>query len=147
MNRILATLAAVALAAPAFAGGHASGDADAGEKVYKKCKSCHMIETADGDTIVKGGKTGPNLWGVFERKPGSVEGFKYGKSLLAAGDVVEGGWTEAEFVEYVADPKKWLQAKLDDSKAKSKMSFKLRKEEEALNVWAYLISVGPQPES
>lgn len=147
MNRIMTTLAALALAGPAFADGHASGDAAAGEKVFNKCKSCHMIVSDAGDTIVKGGRTGPNLYGVMGRVPGSVDGFKYGKDLVAAGANFADGWDEATFVEYVQDPRGWLRATLDDSKAKSKMSFKLRKEDEAANVWAYLVSVGPAPEA
>ena len=51
------TVVAGLLAAPALAGGHASGDAAAGEKAFNQCKSCHMIEDADGNSIVKGGKT------------------------------------------------------------------------------------------
>ncbi|MFY0693066.1 MAG: c-type cytochrome [Paracoccaceae bacterium] len=137
----IAALTTALLAAPAFADGHATGDAAAGEKIFKKCKSCHMIVADDGTTIQKGGKTGPNLYGVFGRTAGGAD-FKYGKSLAAAG---ENGleWNEAEFVAFVADPKKYLAAYLDDSKAKSKMSFKLKKAEEAANVWAYLVSVGP----
>ena len=50
-------------------------------------------------------------------------------------------WSEAEFVTYVANPKKFLADKLDDKKAKSKMSFKLNKEADVLNIWAYLLSV------
>lgn len=134
------------VAAPLLADGHASGDAEAGEAVMKKCKSCHMIVAEDDTVIFKGGKTGPNLYGLLGRQAGSVEGFKYGKSLVEAG---EGGlvWDEAEFVSYVADPKKYLQTRLDDKKAKSKMSFKLKKEEDAANVWAYIVSVGPAAEA
>lgn len=128
-------------AAPLLADGHASGDADAGESVFKKCKSCHMIVADDGTVIKKGGKTGPNLFGLNERVAGSVDGFKYGKSLVEAGEAGL-AWNEAEFAGFVADPKSYLKAYLDDSKAKSKMSFKLRKEEDAANVWAYLVSVG-----
>ena len=132
------TIASLALAAPAFAG----GDADKGAKVFKKCKSCHMIQDDAGNNIVKGGKTGPNLYGISGRVAGSLDGFRYGKSLKS---VAESGlaWSEEEFVSYVADPKKWLQKTLDDKKAKSKMSFKLKKEKDAANVWAYLVSVGP----
>jgi cytochrome c len=50
-------------------------------------------------------------------------------------------WTEAEFVTYVADPKKFLVNKLDNKKARSKMSFKLKKDADARNIWAYLVSV------
>lgn len=139
----IATLGLALLAAPAFADGHASGDAEAGEKVFKKCKSCHMI-VADDDTVIqKGGKTGPNLYGLFDSQIGSVEGFKYGKSIMALGETGL-KWSEAEFVDYVADPKAYLKDRLSDSKAKSKMSFKLKKADDAANIWAYLVSVGPQ---
>ena len=54
--KALATVAALSLlAVPAFA----EGDAAKGEKGFKKCKSCHMIVSPEGETIVKGGKTGP----------------------------------------------------------------------------------------
>jgi cytochrome c len=145
LNRTFVTLISLAFAAPAFADGHASGDAEAGEKVFKKCKSCHMIVSDTDETIVKGGKTGPNLWGVVGRTAGTAD-FKYGKDLVATG---EAGlvWDEEQFVAYVADPKAFLRETLDDSGAKSKMSFKLKDADDAANVWAYLASVSPAPEA
>jgi cytochrome c len=130
------------MSAPAFAEGHASGDAGAGETVFNKCKACHMITDAEGNDIVKGGRTGPNLYGLLGRAAAS-EDFRYGDSLIEAG---EAGlvWNEEEFVKYVADPKEYLETYLDKSRARSKMAFKLRDEEEAANVWAYLVSVGPE---
>lgn len=131
---LIATAALLAFSAPAFA-----GDAEKGEKEFKKCKSCHMIEAADGTSIVKGGKTGPNLYGVIGRKAGSTD-FKYGDSILAAG---EGGlvWDEENIVAYMADPKAFLAETTGDAAAKSKMSFKLSKGGE--DVAAYLASVAP----
>lgn len=130
------------MGAPVFADGHATGDADAGAKIFNKCKACHMIQDAEGNNIVKGGRTGPNLYGVYTRVAGSSD-FKYGPSLVEAGEAgLE--WDEETFVKYVADPKKFLAEYNDDKRAKSKMSFKLRKEAEAANVWAYLVSVGPE---
>ena len=76
------TIASLALAAPAFAG----GDADKGAKVFKKCKSCHMIQDDAGNNIVKGGKTGPNLYGISGRVAGGLDGFRYGKSLKSVAD-------------------------------------------------------------
>lgn len=146
MNRIIATLTAAIVAAPVFADGHATGDAEAGESVFNKCKSCHMIVSDDGEEIVKGGKTGPNLYGILGRQPGSVEDYKYGDDLVKAGEMFPDGWDEEMFVAYVADPRTWLRDTLDDSKARSKMSFKLRDEEDQADVWAYLVSVGPEPE-
>lgn len=128
----------------AFAEGHATGDAEAGEKVFNKCKACHMVQDADGNDIVKGGRTGPNLYGVYTRVAGSAD-FKYGDSIVEAG---EAGlvWDEEQFVTYLADPKQFLADYNDDKRAKSKMSFKLTKTDEAADVWAYLVSVGPEVE-
>ena len=143
MIRTLVAIAALSFSAPAFADGHSTGDAEAGAKTFKKCKSCHMIEAADGEVIVKGGRSGPNLFGVAGMTAGTVEGFKYSKDLMAAG---EAGlvWDEASLVTWVQDPKAFLKDYLDNSKAKSKMSFKLKKGGE--DVAAYLASVGPAVE-
>ena len=140
MTRIFAALIAGVIAGPVFADAHGSGDAEAGEKGFKKCKACHMI-ASESETIVKGGKTGPNMYGVAGRTAGTVEGFKYSGDLVAAG---EAGlvWDEASLVAFTADPKKFLQEFLDNSKAKSKMSFKLKKGGE--DIYAYLVSVGPE---
>lgn len=146
MNRILASLLAVTVALPAFAQDIATGDPEEGADVFRKCKACHMIESADGETIERGGQVGPNLWGIYQRQPGSVEDFRYGDDLVAAGENVPAGWTEEEFVTYVANPRDWLSDKLGGS-ARSKMTFMLRDEEEARDVWAYLVSVGPAPEA
>ena len=115
-------------------------DTSKGEKTFKKCKSCHMIVRDSGETIVKGGRNGPNLFGILGRKAGSVDGFKYGKSLVKLG-TTGFTWSETEFVAYLANPKKYLIDKLDDKKARSKMSYKLKNEADALNIWAYLESI------
>jgi cytochrome c len=146
MKFFAATAMGLALmSAPAFAEGHASGDADAGETVFNKCKACHMIQDAEGNDIVRGGRTGPNLYGIYNRVAGSTD-FRYGDSIVEAG---EGGlvWNEEEFVKYVADPKEYLAEYNDDNRARSKMSFKLGDAEDAANVWAYLVSVGPEVEA
>ena len=130
------TVAGLALAAPAFA----EGDPAAGEKEFNKCRSCHMIVADDGTEIVKGGKTGPNLYGVVGRVAGTADFKGYSDSLVAAG---EKGltWDAEQFAAYVTDPTKFLRAYLDDSKARGKMTFKLPKGAE--DVWAYLASVSP----
>ncbi|WP_170772938.1 c-type cytochrome [Ruegeria lacuscaerulensis] len=134
MNRILATAVAGLLALPAYA----EGDAEAGKKAFNKCKSCHQIADASGEAIVKGGKTGPNLYAIAGRTAGTVDGFKYGDSLVAAG---ENGlvWDETTFVGYVQDPKAFLKTYLDDTAAKSKMTFRLKSGGE--DVYAYIVSV------
>ena len=139
MKRTLSSLiigAGAMLASNAVADGHVAE----GEKlVAKRCKACHMI--ADGDNVIlKGGKVGPNLWGVMGRPAGAQEGFKYGDDLVAAG---EKGlvWDEETLSGYIADPKKYLRTYLDDKKARSKMTFKLKKEDQRAAVSAYLASL------
>lgn len=108
-----------------------AADAAKGEELFKKCAACHTI----GEGAENG--VGPQLTGVVGRAAGSVEGYKYGKSIVAAG---EAGlvWTEEELDGWLTNPKKYLRAKLEDKKAKSKMSFKLKKEDERADVIAYL---------
>jgi cytochrome c len=130
--------AAAAVVALSAAGAvSAAGDVAKGEKEFAKCKACHTI--ANGDTvIVKGGKVGPNLFGLIGRKAGTFEGFKYGASIVAAG---EKGlvWDEAQIAAYMQDPKAFLAAYLSDPAAKTKMTFKLKTGAE--DVATYLASI------
>lgn len=128
-----ASLAALALASPALA----DGDAAKGENEFKKCKSCHAITAEDGTAIVKGGKVGPDLYGVIGRAVAGTD-FNYGDGIKAAGAL--GLVWDAEMLEhYLEDPTAWLKEVTGDDSAKSKMTFKLTKGGEDLA--AYLASV------
>ena len=135
MHRIVATLIAGLLAAPVVAA--ETGDAGKGEKDFRKCKACHAIIADDGTEIVKGGKTGPNLYGVAGRAVGSTN-FNYDAELVKLGEdgVV---WDFDNFTAWVEDPSAWLKDKTGDSGAKSKMAFKLKKGGD--DIFAYLQSV------
>ena len=134
---IISFAAVLALATPAL-----SQDAAIGEKEFRKCKACHMIQDAAGTDIVKGGGVGPNLWNVVGRKIAAQEGYSYGAGIMEAAeanpDLV---WTEEELVAYVTNPNDWLEAKTGDAAAKTKMTFKLNKGQ--ADVAAYLASVSP----
>jgi cytochrome c len=127
-------LASLGFATPMFA----DGDAAKGESDFKKCKACHSIVAADGTVIQKGGKVGPNLYGVIGRAAASAADFKYGDGIKEAADkgLV---WDEAQLAEYVADPTGFLDKLTGDAGARSKMSFKLAKGGE--DIAAYLASV------
>ncbi len=143
MKRILLTAAASLIAASAaFASDHEAGNAADGEKDFKKCKACHSIIDDEGEKIVKGGKTGPNLWGVIGRTAGTADGFRYGASIVAAG---EAGlvWDVEQLLAYITDPKTYLREYLDDSSAKSKMTFKMR---DGLDVATFLATFSPEME-
>ncbi|WP_149589167.1 c-type cytochrome [Tabrizicola flagellatus] len=130
---ILLGLTVASLAAPAFAGDPAAGEAE-----FKKCKACHSIVAPDGTEIQKGGRTGPNLYGVIGRGIASDPDFKYGESLAALG-ATGAVWDEASLAAYTANPAEYLKTALGDPAAKSKMSFKLAAGGE--DVAAYLASV------
>lgn len=139
--KILNTAAALTLlAAPAFADGHASGDAAAGQEQFERqCVSCHVVADADGNVLAgRAAKTGPNLYGLAGRLPGSVEGFRYGDALASLGEALPDGWTEEAFVAYVQDPTTYLRETLEDRRARSKMSYKVRDEAQATDIFAYL---------
>lgn len=117
----------LALPAPA----QSIGDAAAGEALFKKCSACHQIgEGAEN-------KIGPVLTGVINRSAGSYEGYRYGRSMTAAG---EAGlvWTTDNIFAYLEGPKPFLREFLDDRKAKAKMAFRLNDPQDRLDIIAYL---------
>ena len=136
---LYATLAVLALAVPAVAQ-DAAGDPAKGESEFKKCKACHMVQAPDGTDIVKGGKTGPNLYGVVGRKAGSEEGFKYSEALIKLGEAGE-VWTPEDLEHYITDPNAYTQEKTGDPKLKTKMTFKLNKNQ--ADVIAFLAQHSP----
>lgn len=116
-----------------------TGDVAAGEKAFKKCISCHVVKNGDEVLAGKKAKTGPNLYGVAGGVFGQAEGFKYGKGATAVADM-NITFTEAEFAAYVADPSGWLTEKAGEN-TKSKMTYKVKKEEDAINLFAFLHSL------
>lgn len=132
---LLATLVAV----PALA-----QDIEAGAEVFKKqCATCHTVINPAGETLAgRGAKTGPNLWGVLGGPAAKVEGFSYGDGIKKAAEM---GlvWTPEHFASYVADTSGFLEEFTGDAAVRSKMSWKVKKPEDAANVYAYLVSLHP----
>lgn len=118
---------------PAFA-----GDIAAGEKTIKRCKACHSVASED-EVFLKGGKTGPNLYGVIGRVAGTAEGFKYTDDLVAAG-AAGLVWSEENFALFVADPKTFLND-FSGASVKTAMTYKLKKGGE--DVASYLATFSP----
>jgi cytochrome c len=138
MLKILLPTLAMSFGTPALA----DADAAKGEQVFKRCKSCHSIVAPDGSEVQKGGKTGPNLWGVVGKPVASAPEFTYGEGILAA--KAKGAvWDEAQLATYLQDPNSWVKVASSDDGATSKMTFKLTKLEDAADVAAYLVSLKP----
>ena len=73
-----------------------------GDKTFKKCTACHAIIDGNGEVLRKGGKAGPNLYGVIGRTAGSAE-FRYSKALKAAG-ATGLVWDEIELAAFILNP-------------------------------------------
>jgi cytochrome c len=98
----------------------AEGDAAQGEKVFNKCRACHVVDEPQN-------RVGPHLVGLFGRQAGSVEDFRYSDAMKEAGVT----WNEETIAEYVADPRGYIKG--------NRMAFAgLRKEEEIADLIAYL---------
>lgn len=108
------------------------GDAEKGAKVYRKCKTCHVIDSEKN-------RAGPHQVGIIGRPAGVVDGFKYSKAMAESGLV----WDVATIDGYLENPRKFLPG--------NKMAFPgLKKEQDRKDVIAYLLEAGgvyAKPES
>lgn len=150
MKNLTLAAALALLSAPVFAQTEASvptGDAEAGAALFERqCVACHVVQNAAGDVLAgRNAQIGPNLFGVEGRTPGTYPDFEYSDSLIAYGatGVV---WSEENFVAYVQDPTDFLRTVLEDRRARGKMAFQVRAEEDAINLYAYLYSLAPPAE-
>ncbi len=77
----------------------ASASIENGEKLFKKCATCHNYE--------KGGanKVGPQLWNIINRPKANQDGFAYSKALAEYG----GEWGYEELAEFLYKPKKYIK--------------------------------------
>jgi len=100
-----------------------SADYNRGRRTFKLCQSCHTV-TADGQNLV-----GPNLYGVFGRQIGTVDGFTYSKAVQES-DII---WTPEILEEWLESPRNFLPG--------NKMSFAgVRKPEDRTAVIAYIMA-------
>ncbi|WP_170426052.1 c-type cytochrome [Ruegeria arenilitoris] len=133
MPKIIAPILTIALVVSSQA--LAAGDPAKGEKLYNRCSSCHAI-IKDGEVLVKGGITGPNLYGVVGRLAGTENDYLNGSERLPVGmftdDMIRAGqeglvWTEENIAAYSKNPIVFIQEYLDDKTARPNMSVKLKK--------------------
>ena len=98
-----------------------AGDPVAGEKVFKKCASCHQVGEAAKT------RTGPALNGIIGQPAGQVADFKYSDAMANSGLT----WDEATLALYLHKPKDLVKG--------TKMAFAgLKDETEVADVIAYL---------
>ena len=98
----------------------------AGDKEFKKCKSCHSIEQ-DGKN-----KIGPNLWNIFNRGTAQNQDYKYSKKFRA--------WAEENPVWTPELMDQWLTKSTKLVKG-TKMRFREKKQEKRAATIVYLQSM------
>ena len=101
-----------------------------GEKLSKKCSTCHSFESGGAN------KAGPNLWNLINRKKASKEGFAYSAALVEFG----GDWSYSELNKFFLKPKKYIEG--------TKMNFNgLKKDSDRadLIIWLRSLSDIPAP--
>ncbi|MBY0334977.1 MAG: cytochrome c family protein [Acetobacteraceae bacterium] len=74
------------------------GNADNGQRLFNQCRACHTVDQGGRNGV------GPNLYQVYGRAAGGVQGFNYSPNLRerAAGGLV---WNEENLRSYLSDPK------------------------------------------
>ncbi len=98
------------------------GDPAAGEKVFRQCQACHVIDAQQN-------RVGPYLAGIIGRPAGTAEGFKYSDAMANSGIV----WNEETIAEYLANPRSYVEG--------NRMAFAgLRNEQQIADVIAYIQS-------
>ena len=121
---LLGALVSLPFANQANAEDYPAGDAVAGAKVFKKCKSCHIVGEGAKNRV------GPHLNNIIGRNIGAIDGFKYSKGLMAFAKQ-NPVWTESLLDAYLLNPRQVIKG--------GRMAFAgLRKEKDRHNVIAYL---------
>ena len=109
----------------------AKADVAAGEAVSQKCASCHNFANGGPN------QTGPNLWGVLGRKPGSHAGFAYSQGMTDFSGK-QAAWDYQHVYEFLAGPAAYING--------TKMSFVgLKKREDRINLIAWLRQQSSSP--
>ena len=120
-----------------------NGNAAAGEEHFnRQCIACHVVQNEAGEVLAgRNARVGPNLYGVAGRPPGSYPEFNYSEVMEAYGatDVV---WEQANFVPYVQGPTGFLREATGED-GRSKMTYQVRDEQEAYDLWAFLATLTP----
>lgn len=89
MKRLAAALVLIAFPAAA------EPDPAAGERLFKaQCGACHTIEAGKH-------RVGPSLAGIFGRKAGEIEGFRYSPANKNSGLI----WDAVTLDPYLANPR------------------------------------------
>ncbi|MEL6584105.1 MAG: cytochrome c family protein [Pseudomonadota bacterium] len=97
-----------------------TASADAGERVWRQCSSCHALEQGAN-------RVGPYLWGVVGRDIGAIDGFRYSDAMAGFGNA----WTPENLNQFLIAPSEYMPG--------TAMAYRgLRDVEDRANLIAYM---------
>ncbi len=103
-----------------------AGAASADDARWRDCRTCHAVIAPDGTELARGGRSGPNLYGISNRPlAGDAEFRFYSNDLRSAGNS-GARWTAENFVAYLTDPDAFLRDVTGNPNAESGMHIQLR---------------------
>lgn len=145
-SKVTLAVAATLLSAGMAYAQEATGDAAAGESVFRACAACHNVVNDAGDVLAgrPNMRTGPNLYAVAGRAVGSIEGFRYSPGLTALN---EAGviWEEENFAAYIVDPTGYIREAAGDDGLRGAMAAqRMRGDTDAVDLYAYLASLAAE---
>ncbi|WP_157215976.1 c-type cytochrome [Flavisphingomonas formosensis] len=93
MGRFLLVTSAALLAAGFAGSANAAPVAKPGS--FAMCGVCHKVDEGAPNGV------GPNLWGIGDRKAGTVAGYSYSPAMQKAGI----SWTRDKLIAFISDPR------------------------------------------
>jgi len=106
----------------------ANASASAGERVARRCTSCHTLEPGGGAL------QGPNLYGIVGQASAADGGFSYSSAMTDYGQA----WTYENLDHFIANPRAEVSG--------TAMSFAgIRNDEDRANLLAYLATLSSNP--
>ena len=67
-----------------------------GKKIFKRCTSCHSLTK---------NKMGPSLGNIFDKKAGTVKGYRYSKAMKKSNII----WTDCTLDQFLIKPRKYIK--------------------------------------
>lgn len=112
--------------APAAPPPPTAAEAQAGQTVFNQCRACHQVGETARNAV------GPQLNGIFGRRAGSVEGFRYSQAYQSE-SVRAKVWDPENFRVYIRNPREVTPG--------TNMAFAgIRNEDQITNLIAFLRS-------
>ena len=117
IKRVIAVVLLIVGIAGTAGYARAAGDPVRGEQVYQRCAGCHSLDA---------NRVGPRHRGVYGRRAGGVDGYRYSPALQRA-EIV---WDEESLDAWLANPGKFLPG--------SRMGYRLKQARDRADIIAFL---------